>query len=215
MSPAKPEPHAPARRDSVTATRRTSAAGKYAITQEAFDKLLVSLAPDRNEAGEQFEVIRTKLVRFFEWRSVASPDEYADETLDRVARRIDEGQEVNNLRGYIYGVARMVLKEEIREREREFVPLEEVWDKLPEEEPAPAEPEAREVCFDRCLDKLPPESRSLILDYYQEERRAKIELRQQLAERLRIPANALRIRAHRIRVNLEKCITNCLQGAQG
>lgn len=168
------------------------------------------LAPDRNEAGVQFEVIRSKLVRFFEWRSVLTPDEYADETLDRVARRIDEGQEVNNLRGYIYGVARMVLKEEIREREREFVPLDEIGDRIPDE-PAPIEPEAREVCFDRCLDKLAPESKSLILDYYQEERRAKIELRQQLADRLRIPPNALRIRAHRIRINLEKCIINCLQ----
>ena len=208
----KPEPHTP--RDSVTSTKRTSATGKYAITQQAFDKLLVCLASDRNEAGVQFEVIRSKLVRFFEWRSVLTPDEYADETLDRVARRIDEGQEVNNLRGYIYGVARMVLKEEIREREREFVPLDEIGDRIPEEPPAPPEPEAREVCFDRCLDKLAPESKSLILDYYQEERRAKIELRQQLAERLRIPPNALRIRAHRIRINLEKCIINCLQAPQ-
>ena len=208
----KPEPHA--RRDTVTSTRRTSATGKYVVTQQAFDKLLVSLAADRNEAGIQFEVIRNKLVRFFEWRSVLAPDEYADETLDRVARRIDEGQEVKNLRGYIYGVARMVLKEEIREREREFVPLDEVGDRIPEEPPAPIEPEAREVCFDRCLDKLPPESKILILDYYQEERRAKIDLRQQLADSLRIAPNALRIRVHRIRVSLEKCIMNCLQSAQ-
>jgi len=212
LSPMKPEPHA--QRDPGTPTKRPSAAGKYAITQQAFDKLLVSLASDRNEAGAQFEVIRTKLVRFFEWRSVVAPDEYADETLDRVARRIDEGQEIKNLRGYIYGVARMVLKEEIREREREFVPIEEIGDRIPEEPPAPIEPEAREVCFDRCLDKLAPESRSLILDYYQEERRAKIELRQQLADRLRIPPNALRIRAHRIRTILEKCIINCLQSAE-
>jgi DNA-directed RNA polymerase specialized sigma24 family protein len=209
----KPEPHA--RRDAVTSTKRTSATGKYVITQQALDKLLVCLAPDRNEAGVQFEAIRTKLVRFFEWRSVVAADQYADETLDRVARRIDEGQEVKNLRGYIYGVARMVLKEEIREREREFVPIEEIGDKIPDESPPPIEPEAREVCFDRCLDKLAPESRSLILDYYQEERRAKIELRQQLADRLRIPQNALRIRAHRIRIILEKCIVNCLQSAPG
>jgi len=61
------------------------------------------------------------------------------------------------------------------------------------------------------LDSLPKENRKLIIDYYQEERRVKIELRQELADKLNIPLNALRIRAHRIRVGLEKCITNCLQ----
>ena len=58
---------------------------------------------------------------------------------------------------------------------------------------------------------LPPESRELILEYYQEDRRAKIQLRQQLADRLHIPLNALRIRTHRIRMSLEECIKSCLQ----
>jgi hypothetical protein len=49
------------------------------------------------------------------------------------------------------------------------------------------------------------------MDYYQAERRAKIELRQQLAEKLDIPLNALRIRAHRIRATLEKCVTKCVE----
>ena len=47
--------------------------------------------------------------------------------------------------------------------------------------------------------------------YYQEERRAKIELRQELADSLQIPLNALRIRAHRIRARLEQCITQCME----
>jgi DNA-directed RNA polymerase specialized sigma24 family protein len=71
--------------------------------------------------------------------------------------------------------------------------------------------EPRMKCFDECLESLPPESRQLIIDYYQEERRAKIELRQQLADQLRIPVNALRIRAHRIRMSLERCISTCMQ----
>jgi len=155
-------------------------------------------------------------VRFFEWRSVASADEHADETINRVARRIDEGQSIENLKSYFYGVARMVFMEALKDRERAPVGLDDAPPKsLRQKAPEEIEPEARIVCFDRCLDSLPPDNRRLIVDYYQEERRAKIELRQELADRLQIPLNALRIRAHRIRMSLEKCITNCLQAGAG
>jgi DNA-directed RNA polymerase specialized sigma24 family protein len=70
-------------------------------------------------------------------------------------------------------------------------------------------------CFDKCLEGLSSERRFLIVEYYQQERRDKIDRRQKLAERLGIPQNALRIRAHRIRVALENCITECLEAAAG
>ncbi|MEN3332706.1 MAG: hypothetical protein V7641_2071 [Blastocatellia bacterium] len=55
-----------------------------------------------------------------------------------------------------------------------------------------------------CLSQLPAESRALILDYYQGERGERIRHRKQMAERLGIPQNALRIRVHRIRERLEQ-----------
>jgi DNA-directed RNA polymerase specialized sigma24 family protein len=89
------------------------------------------------------------------------------------------------------------------------------WDDIPEidRQQVEIEPESEIAldCLDRCLEGLTVDSRQLIVDYYQEERRAKIELRQQLAEKLGIPLNALRIRAHRIRATLEKCVTKCVE----
>ena len=181
------------------------------MTQAAFEKLLNSFSSDRDEAGAQYEIIRRKLVRFFEWRAVESADDHADETINRVARRIDEGQTIDNLKSYFYGVARLVFMEVVKERERAPVPLDDAPQGLRQEAPEYIEPEARVLCLDRCLESLSTDNRKLIIDYYQEERRAKIELRQELADRLQIPLNALRIRAHRIRTSLEKCITNCLQ----
>lgn len=186
---------------------------KWSLNQAAWDKLLSCFSSDREEAGVQYERTRRKLVRFFEWRAVELPEDHADETLDRVARRLAEGQKVDDLQRYVYGVARMVFKEVIKERDRAPVALDDspqsVHARAPEQ---PDEPDRRLLCFDRCFDSLPIESRQLILDYYQEERRVKIELRQQLADRLHIPLNALRIRAHRIRMNLEACIRACLEG---
>ena len=196
-----------------SAESQKSSRGKtsWTLTPEAFEKFLAALSPDRDEAGVQYEIIRRKLVRFFEWRNVEPADYYADETINRAARRIAEGEVIQNLSGYIYGVARMVYMEAIREHEHGTVPFEEAPQALKQESPPAAEPEPRVVCFDQCLDSLPAENRSLIVGYYQEERRAKIELRQELADSLQSPLNALRIRAHRIRLRLEQCITQCLK----
>ena len=46
------------------------------------------------------------------------PDEYADETLMRCARKVAEGTEVHDLAAYSVGVGRMVFREMTRERAR-------------------------------------------------------------------------------------------------
>lgn len=183
---------------------------KWVITPEAFEKLLNSFSKDRDEAGNQYERVRIKLFRIFEWRSVGPADELVDETLDRVARRIEEGQKIDNLLGYIYGVARMVCKE----KKKKLVPisLDDTRDSQHQQAPEPVEPDVRLQCFDRCLEELSFEKRHLIIDYYQFEGRDKIDSRQRLADNLGIPLNALRIRAYRLRMTLENCITHCLDG---
>ena len=183
----------------------------WSLSQDSFDKLLSSFSNDREQAAQAYETTRRRLIRFFESRSDATAEEHTDETINRVARRISEGQHIENLLNYFYGVARLVFKESLKERERAPVALDDAPQSLNQEAPEPEEPDPMLICFDRCIESLAPESRQLIMDYYQEERRAKIQLRQQLADRLHIPLNALRIRAHRIRISLEQCIKSCVQ----
>lgn len=184
------------------------------LSQQAFDKLLTCFSPDREKAGVEYETTRRKLIRFFISRSVDSADAQADETINRVARRIDEGQQIDNLLGYFYGVARMVFKETIKERDRAPIPIDDAPQTLRQKAPEAIEPDQRLLCFDRCLETLAPESRLLILEYYEGEGRTKIDHRQKLADGMHIPLNALRIRAHRIRGNLEQCIQRCLAQVQ-
>lgn len=186
------------------------------LTQQAFDKLLNRFSTNREAAGIEYETTRRKLVRFFLSRSVDLADVYADETINRVARRIDEGQDIDNLNGYFYGVAQLVFKETLKDKDRGAVNIDDAPpERLTQRAAEPTDPDLRLKCFDRCLESLAPESRQLILEYYEEEGRAKIERRQQIADRLRIPMNALRIRAHRIRVGLEECIQSCLRECVG
>ena len=180
------------------------------LTTESFDALLAQLAPDRERAGELYETIRHKLVRLFEWRGCASPEDLADETINRVARRLAEGIELrsNDPYGYFCGVAHLVYKEVLRRAAREHRAIESGdWpppSSLADDEPS----DERLECLRRCLQQLPADQRDLVLRYHQGENN--IRNRQALADQMGIPMNALRIRVHRVRRKLESCVHSCL-----
>jgi DNA-directed RNA polymerase specialized sigma24 family protein len=186
---------------------------KWSLTPEAFSKLLASFDPDRERAGEKYELVRSGLVSFFEWRGAPFPEEHADETINRVARKLDEGDHISDPFTYVYGVARMLLLEIHKEREKERAALAQLPQRHP---PTPGvgekdEAELRFSCLERCLDGLSDESRDFMRQYYEGEKSVKIEGRKRLAERLGIPLNALRLRARRIRGKLEICVNECMK----
>jgi DNA-directed RNA polymerase specialized sigma24 family protein len=180
------------------------------LNQEAFDKLLAYFDPDRGRAGEKYEQIRKKLVKFFTWRECGDPEEYADRTIDRVCRRILEGSELRVADPYVYfhGVAINVLREYWRDRESRPALLS---DQVAAAAPATAPQRSEQLldCMHQCLDKLPPESRELVVQYHRGERRPKIDSRKALAASLRMPLNALRIRVFRLRTVLQECVERC------
>jgi DNA-directed RNA polymerase specialized sigma24 family protein len=173
-----------------------------------FDALLSLLDPhDREAAGVRYEELRTGLVRFFRWRGAITPEELADETLNRVARRIGEGAPVDDARVFALGVARMILLEEAKARVRDQRLIDE-WRREVESSPEPDD--ERMACLEKCLDSLPPDSRQSILEYYTGERGSKIDNRKLLAARLGMPLPSLRIRVHRLRERLEQCVSICV-----
>lgn len=183
---------------------------EWVLTKEAFDRFLARLDMDRDKAGVKYESVRLKLLKYFQWRGSDSCDMEADETINRVARRIEEGENVYNLNAYIYGVAKMVDAEARRLRIRKHE-----LDEAARLEAPPIEEEEPEIierrrCFERCLSYLTEEDRETITEYYQFEKGGKIEHRKKLAARFGISLNALRIKAHRKRINLEACVRECL-----
>jgi DNA-directed RNA polymerase specialized sigma24 family protein len=71
-------------------------------------------------------------------------------------------------------------------------------------------PEARVDCLRRCLGQLSPETRNLILHYYQGDKGDKIKNRKSLTDLLGIPASTLRMRALRVRERLQLCAETCM-----
>jgi RNA polymerase sigma-70 factor, ECF subfamily len=184
---------------------------EYVLTAEAFAKLLAFLDADPEQAGEKYEATRRMLIKFFDWRGAFLVDELADETLNRVTRKIDEGDEIRDFLNYCYGVARLVFLENLKRPDRKREPIEDLEPLLAAPEAMSEEEDQQYECFDGCLETLPPESREVIMQYYQDEKRDKIGHRKELAESLGIPLNALRSRAQRVRDRLEKCVSQCLE----
>jgi DNA-directed RNA polymerase specialized sigma24 family protein len=192
----------------------------WALTQSAFDLLLTRLDRDPHDAARQYEGLRRRLITFVQCRGGAFPEDLADETINRVARRLVEGTEIHSPHpaDYFYGVARRVLSEHWHSPDAASVALDDLPPAHLTEPAAPwearAERDQREhslTCLERCLENLSSDERELITGYYQGETAVKIGNRKLLATRLGIAINALRIRALRIREKLQACVEGCLQ----
>lgn len=175
------------------------------LTQEQFDKLLGWLDTDRNTAGLKYQKIHLRLIKIFACRGCHEAEQLADETIDRVASKVDWliANYVGDPILYFYGVAQKVHLEYTRKKPLPKPPL-------PTTEESVEEIERDHECLDECLEKLSTNNRDLVARYYQGERKAKIDNRKRIAEELGITLDALRIRAHRLRRQLQQCVFQCI-----
>jgi RNA polymerase sigma factor (sigma-70 family) len=176
------------------------------ITQAAFDKFLAWLDPDRERAAKKYEEIRRRLIKIFTCRGCFESEDLADQTINRVIRKAQDITEsyVGDPALYFYGVARNVHLEYVRKSQATLA--------IPQTTPD-QDKEIESHCLEACMERLPAEQREWVLEYYKDERRAKIDHRKEMAERLGIASNALRIRMHRIRLSLQNCVVTCMQQA--
>ena len=184
------------------------------ISGTAFTRLLRWLDDGVDSQGERYLEIRSRLVAYFDRRNRPAPDILADETLDRVSRTLEESGRirVSPPARYCYVVARFVLLEDIRRAHRD-IPFDETRP-LPRRDgswgaASDDRSEQSLECLGRCLSRLKPEDRHLIVEYYRDAKRQRIDRRRELAESLGITMNALGIRAWRLRASLERCVAAC------
>ena len=183
---------------------------EWTLTEESFAKFLIRLSPDKELAGVEYEKLRLKLIKLFDWRGAHFPEECADETLNRVARKIDSGEVIRDIVSYCQAIARLVFLETLKHPDRKRVSLDEL-NPIAAVDPEPESEDTQRQCFRACLRELPAGSQRLILEYYREEKRDKVANRVRLAKELAIPLNALRSRAQRVRNKLEECVKHCRQ----
>jgi hypothetical protein len=195
----------------------------WRLSEAAFRRLLEWLDNGVDSEGQTYLEIRRRLAAYFDRKNCPAPDDLADETLNRVARRLEEE---GNITGdvparYCYIVAKFVLLEKRNERDpvsmealsnesrgRALRATEDTGDDREHTE------ERRLECLEDCLERLDGLDRQLIHDYHYGDPGARIENRRMLAARLGITANALAIRTCRIRNRLEICVRQCTERAE-
>lgn len=184
------------------------------LREQTFRRLLVWFDQGVDTNGQSYLAIRERLLGYFDRKNCLNADELADETLNRVARRLDEeggNIETETPAKYCYIVARFVFMEHLRANEKEMAALDNAGrqTKVMSNEDRDRK-EKMLACLDHCAAKLESSQRELIFGYYSGEQRVKIENRRSLAQTLGITVNALTIRACRIRDKLESCVKGCV-----
>lgn len=184
------------------------------LTPNSFRNFLLWLDEGADSEGQNYLEMRRRLVAYFDRKNCLLPEELADETLIRVARRLEEEGKIESETPakYCYITARFVFMESLRGKEKQNVSLDETLNqKASAETDEKEEKEKLLDCLESCTGKLEAQNREIILGYYVGEERAKIENRRALANRLEISVNALSIRACRIRDKLESCVKRCAE----
>lgn len=177
---------------------------KKQLTPEKFEFFLTWLDPDPEKACDEYERLRFRLITFFSNRNCLFAEDLTDETINRVILKINEEQ-IDNKLAYFFGVAKNVYLESLR-KERIHANV----DDIDPAAPTPAEPAFSDDCLNQCLEELSRADRELILDYFSEEKQAKIAAHKQLSESMRMSQTALRMKIVRIKKKLKFCITECL-----
>lgn len=177
--------------------------------QTSFDTLLALLDADREAAGAKYEELRQRLTRFFDWRGCETSDELTDICLERVVRKVTDGEVINNVSAYAATIAQFVYKESLRSKSR-------LTDSL-DAENAPeiaatvtaVEEDERMSCLETCLNEFRIDDRKLIVSYYDTDEKTMIASRKRLADSLAVSMNTLRIKVCRLKTKLEKCTKDC------
>ena len=175
------------------------------VTAEKFAEFLAWLAPEKEKAGEEYERLRFRLITFFSHRNCSFAEDLADETINRVILKIG-AETVENKTAFVYAFAKNVYLESLR-KEKKHLNIEEI--NVAAKEPT-EETDFSSKYLDKCLDELSGENRSLILDYFSEDKQAKIDLHKTLSAKLEITQTALRMKIVRIKQKLRNCLQECL-----
>lgn len=156
--------------------------------------------------------LRHDIAKIFTWRGCSDPEGLTDDVFDRVAKKVHDIKPTyeGDPRHYFRAVANNLIKEDLKKikTQASLEEIDELKQQLVETDEETAD---AEECLQSCLQELSSEKKELILAYYAKEKQAKIDHRSELAQRLRISVETLRVRVYRIRASLEECIERCLE----
>ena len=184
------------------------------MTGDGFERLMLLLDLDRDRAGAKYEDAHRRLMYYFRSHGCSMAEDLVDETVSRITKKIAEGTEIRNIDRYWFGVARNILSEHWVALGKQGLCLSDLPPhREPFIDPVTIEQDREDArledrkneCMRACFRSLPAEDRKLMTEYCGKGDREKIALL--VGTTLR----ALRVKIHRSRVKLKRCLHDCLQ----
>jgi DNA-directed RNA polymerase specialized sigma24 family protein len=177
---------------------------------EAFQALLLWLSRNDASGERKYEEVRQKLTLLFRFRGCPDPEDLADKTIDRTARAVSKPGFIyeGDPTAYFRGVARNIYYE--WQRSARPVSLSDEFPEVPAPQNRTSDVENRFACLEHCLNALSIDKKALLLRYYRDDKKAKIDHRQLLAKEAGVGLNTLRIKVFRLRNIVRQCVETCL-----
>jgi DNA-directed RNA polymerase specialized sigma24 family protein len=135
----------------------------WTLTPRALDRLLTWLDEGSNSDGLRYLEMRRRLVAYFDRKNCSTPHELADETVNRVSRRLEEEGVIANETPakYCYIVARFVFMEYLRAMQKEHALVDDLRRQPAGDNPGLSDAddqkeikEKRLDCLEQCTGKL-------------------------------------------------------------
>jgi DNA-directed RNA polymerase specialized sigma24 family protein len=191
-------------------------ASSNVLRSAQFEGLLQRLDPNRDRAGELYEKLRRRLIKFFEWNSCFPAEDLTDETLDRVAQKLTV-EVIHDLHAYASGVAKRVRQEAYKQAGKNVpvpdLPNQENFFQDPKNPEQimqdKAEGQRRSDCLRLCMQRLAGRDRELFLDYHHAADQ-RMQHRLEIARNLGVTIGTLRVKINRLRDELETCARKCV-----
>lgn len=182
-----------------------NASVRNTIRDDQFATLLAKLGDDPLDAGARYEALRTRLIFYFRRRGLDFPEDLADEVLDRLARRLADGAQIDSLAAFAMGIARYVAQEQVSRPFQLQVQDETFFDNIPAESRTESE-EEKFAGMEHCLNCMAAADVELLETYYLGDGGNLIRARKSIAERLKISPEGVRQRVFFIRKRLRQCM---------
>jgi RNA polymerase sigma factor (sigma-70 family) len=179
---------------------------KSELTEETLNELLSWLDPDPDKAALKYPTLHQGLTKVIRHWGCSEAEDLADETINRVARKVGEIRKEykGNPERYFYGVAKKLWQEYQRRPQQQPRSVDELRS-IPSLAPADELPHE---CLEKCLQKLKPDQREIVRLYYRDHTPRQ---RDELAKHLGTVVNTLRVRVFRTVEDLRKCVNKCIE----
>ena len=158
-----------------------------------------------HRAGIEYAGLHRLVTAFFVGRKCGIDSEaLADVTLNRLAKRVNQGESVRNFTSYSLNIAHKVYKEHCRDREKLRAALRELKYLTRNVVEPEEEVNVRRECQKTCVKTLSASEHRLMVDYYLTGKDRSV-----LAAEFGIPLATLRTKIHRLNLRLAKCAEDC------